>query len=676
MKSGGSKKCPGEANCEDLTSQTCQYTCSVISLFVLSLQRDEGKWRRLDLFERRNFLFLFSTTEQSAVVKLLSLFLRSSFLLVSSLNWRCLKLRSFLLLLPLPYWRCRLLNGMQRKVCSLFLPFSCLSCFAWLLFCWKKEEFHTAELEQERKHTGKLLNLSLFPFAIMTHSSSRHRFYRCCCVFDEQMWEWAQIVTDLQSASQLMFSFVSLPVQFADLICICIWMNYLLEQCTRSDVTAFLLSSVFSVPFLFNSEYFSCLSSQSGWYSGSRIYGHHWGNRLGCSQCCSGLFICCLFEIEIVSFWYFFLLFVRVIVLLQVLSLVVVLVSSARMATFLVVTWPIPRKKWSSCMEPRLLASSDTLISVSLFPNSLTWFSLALSLFYQFRLLSHCSFVCLFALLCFFSAGGYPGGQAEYVLVPFGDVNLLKVPSNLRDEQVLFLRSANSCSSCIAIPSLPSSHFLLLHWLCFASALVTWLARVGMPASWARCSEAISLWCGDADLSEQVRNASDPFLLTLSYVVDSWPFSLSLLLSIPFCSLPFDELHLHLVCFLFSSSSLLLLSLLFISGDDVGKASRCCSCDRHWQRPLQTAVCHAEAWSRDDQLWWTRRHSEIERVAARAWSWCLHWLCGLPLRKELVATSAEIAQAGDRCDRHPQWNDCCSAQVWASLHHWCVTAIS
>jgi threonine dehydrogenase-like Zn-dependent dehydrogenase len=35
--------------------------------------------------------------------------------------------------------------------------------------------------------------------------------------------------------------------------------------------------------------------------------------------------------------------------------------------------------------------------------------------------------------------GGYPGGQAEYVRVPFADVGPLKVPDHLRDEQVLFL---------------------------------------------------------------------------------------------------------------------------------------------------------------------------------------------------------------------------------------------
>lgn len=35
--------------------------------------------------------------------------------------------------------------------------------------------------------------------------------------------------------------------------------------------------------------------------------------------------------------------------------------------------------------------------------------------------------------------GGYAGGQAEYVRVPFADVGPVKVPDGLRDEQVLFL---------------------------------------------------------------------------------------------------------------------------------------------------------------------------------------------------------------------------------------------
>jgi threonine dehydrogenase-like Zn-dependent dehydrogenase len=35
--------------------------------------------------------------------------------------------------------------------------------------------------------------------------------------------------------------------------------------------------------------------------------------------------------------------------------------------------------------------------------------------------------------------GGYPGGQAEYLRVPFADTTHIKVPSSLTDEQVLFL---------------------------------------------------------------------------------------------------------------------------------------------------------------------------------------------------------------------------------------------
>lgn len=35
--------------------------------------------------------------------------------------------------------------------------------------------------------------------------------------------------------------------------------------------------------------------------------------------------------------------------------------------------------------------------------------------------------------------GGFAGGQAEYVRVPFGDVNLLKIPEDVPDEKALYL---------------------------------------------------------------------------------------------------------------------------------------------------------------------------------------------------------------------------------------------
>lgn len=35
--------------------------------------------------------------------------------------------------------------------------------------------------------------------------------------------------------------------------------------------------------------------------------------------------------------------------------------------------------------------------------------------------------------------GGFPGGQAEYVRVPKGNVNLLPIPDSVPDEKALFL---------------------------------------------------------------------------------------------------------------------------------------------------------------------------------------------------------------------------------------------
>ena len=35
--------------------------------------------------------------------------------------------------------------------------------------------------------------------------------------------------------------------------------------------------------------------------------------------------------------------------------------------------------------------------------------------------------------------GGFAGGQAEYVRVPFGEINCLVVPDEVKDEQALYL---------------------------------------------------------------------------------------------------------------------------------------------------------------------------------------------------------------------------------------------
>lgn len=35
--------------------------------------------------------------------------------------------------------------------------------------------------------------------------------------------------------------------------------------------------------------------------------------------------------------------------------------------------------------------------------------------------------------------GGFAGGQAEYIRIPYGDANLLKIPESVADEDALFL---------------------------------------------------------------------------------------------------------------------------------------------------------------------------------------------------------------------------------------------
>ena len=48
--------------------------------------------------------------------------------------------------------------------------------------------------------------------------------------------------------------------------------------------------------------------------------------------------------------------------------------------------------------------------------------------------------------------GGFAGGQAEYARVPFGDVNLLKLPDDVPDEKGLYLSDVVSTSwNCVVV---------------------------------------------------------------------------------------------------------------------------------------------------------------------------------------------------------------------------------
>ena len=64
--------------------------------------------------------------------------------------------------------------------------------------------------------------------------------------------------------------------------------------------------------------------------------------------------------------------------------------------------------------------------------------------------------------------GGFAGGQAEYVRVPNGDVNLLKIPNDVPDEKALYLSDVLATSyHCVVdtgvkkVMSLPSGVLVL-----------------------------------------------------------------------------------------------------------------------------------------------------------------------------------------------------------------------
>jgi len=78
--------------------------------------------------------------------------------------------------------------------------------------------------------------------------------------------------------------------------------------------------------------------------------------------------------------------------------------------------------------------------------------------------------------------GGYPGCQAGVIRVPIADLNLLKIPDNLRDEQVLFLSDiactgwhANECAEVgrgdvVAIWGQGPVGLMCTHWALFRGA--------------------------------------------------------------------------------------------------------------------------------------------------------------------------------------------------------------
>jgi threonine dehydrogenase-like Zn-dependent dehydrogenase len=115
--------------------------------------------------------------------------------------------------------------------------------------------------------------------------------------------------------------------------------------------------------------------------------------------------------------------------------------------------------------------------------------------------------------------GGYAGGQAQYVRVPFADIGPFKVPSSLSDEQVLFLTdifptgymAAENCdirpTDTIAIWGCgPVGQFAIRSALLLGAARVIAIDTVLERRSMAARSGAVSLDSMDPDLFERLRD--------------------------------------------------------------------------------------------------------------------------------------------------------------------------
>src|SRR2546421_3140188 len=114
--------------------------------------------------------------------------------------------------------------------------------------------------------------------------------------------------------------------------------------------------------------------------------------------------------------------------------------------------------------------------------------------------------------------GGYAGGQAEYARVPFADVGPLKIPSDLTDEQVLFLSdifptgymAAENCNikpgDTVAVWGCgPVGQFAIRSALLLGAARVVAIDQVPERLRLAAEGGAATLDFGEAEVYEQLR---------------------------------------------------------------------------------------------------------------------------------------------------------------------------
>jgi threonine dehydrogenase-like Zn-dependent dehydrogenase len=114
--------------------------------------------------------------------------------------------------------------------------------------------------------------------------------------------------------------------------------------------------------------------------------------------------------------------------------------------------------------------------------------------------------------------GGYPGGQAEYVRVPFADFTPVKVPDGLTDEQVLFLgdifptgwQAAVQCeiepSDTVAIWGAgPVGQFAIRSAILLGAKQVISIDRVSERLEMARAAGAITINFNDESVLDRLK---------------------------------------------------------------------------------------------------------------------------------------------------------------------------
>lgn len=120
------------------------------------------------------------------------------------------------------------------------------------------------------------------------------------------------------------------------------------------------------------------------------------------------------------------------------------------------------------------------------------------------------------------SAGGYSGGQAEYVRVPFADVGPLKVNNDLTDEQVLFLSdifptgymAAENCDiqagQTIAVFGCgPVAQFAIMSAFLLGAKSVIAIDTVPERLRMAKRNGAITVDFGKGKVQDQIRELTD-----------------------------------------------------------------------------------------------------------------------------------------------------------------------